>query len=102
MGFFYYTRKISLPISLPLFDGGEFWECLKKMITETKRRKTPEEEELDKKLADLDALESDLAQRELELATLHGGLGAFEIRYFRIIGTRYAELDEILSDINSK
>lgn len=69
------------------------------MIAEIKRRKTPEEEELDKKLSDLDDLESDLAQWELELATLHGELRAFEIRYFRIIGIRYAELDEIEAQI---
>ncbi len=73
---------------------GRFLGCLK-MITEIKHRKTPEEEELDKKSTKLNELESELAQRELDLATLHGELRAFEIRYLRIIGTRYAELDEI-------
>jgi hypothetical protein len=69
------------------------------MITETKHRKTPEEEELNKKLAELGELESELTQRELDLVTLHGELRAFEIRYLRIIGTRYAELDDIEAQI---
>src|SRR4030042_5726432 len=69
------------------------------MITEIKHRKTPEEEELDKKLAELNELESELAQCELDLATLHGELRAFEIRYLRIIGTRYSELDETEAQI---
>lgn len=65
------------------------------MNTVMKHRKTPEQEELDKKIADLTELESELIQRELDLATLHGELRAFEIRYLRMVGTRYAELDEI-------
>jgi len=69
------------------------------MITGTKHRKTPEEEEVDKKLTELNELESELAQRELDLATLHGESRAFEIQYLRIIGTRYAELDEIEAQI---
>lgn len=64
-----------------------------------KRRKMPEEEELSKKLAEINDLESELTQRELDLATLHGELRAFEIRYFHIIGTRYVELDEIEAQI---
>jgi len=68
-------------------------------VTDIKRRKSPEEEELNKKIAELSDLESDLAQRELDLATLHGELRAFEIQYIRIIGTRYAELDEIEAQI---
>ena len=65
------------------------------MAAEMKYRKTPEEKEFDKKLTELKELESELAQRELELATFYGELRAFEIRYLRIIGTRYAELDDI-------
>jgi len=69
------------------------------MATDIKRRKTPEEEEFDKKLTGLNELESELAQRELDLATIHGELRAFEIQYLRIIGTRYAELDDIEAQI---
>jgi DnaJ-domain-containing protein 1 len=69
------------------------------MVTVIKHRRTPEEEELDKKLTKLNELESELAQRELDLATLHGELRAFEIQYLRIIGTRYAELDDLEAQI---
>lgn len=69
------------------------------MATDTTHRKTPEEEELERKLAELNELESELTQKELDLATLHGGLKAFEAQYIRIIGTRYAELDEIEAEI---
>jgi DnaJ-domain-containing protein 1 len=56
---------------------------------------TPEEHELDRKRSDLGILEEYLAQRELELATLRVELRAFEETYLRVVGTRYAELDEI-------
>jgi DnaJ-domain-containing protein 1 len=69
------------------------------MVADIKHRKTPEEEELSKKLTELSELESKLTQRELDLATLHGELRAFEVRYFRVIGTRYAELDEIEAQV---
>ena len=65
------------------------------MTSSITRRQTPEELELEKKKAELTSLESDLAQRELELATLQAELHTFERRYLRIVGVRYAELDEI-------
>jgi len=63
------------------------------------RRQTPEERELDRKRAELARLESELAQRELDLATLQAELRAFEGRYLRIVGVRYAALDEIEAQI---
>jgi len=60
---------------------------------------TPEEEELEKKRAQLSALEVQLAQRELDLATFRAELGTFESRYLRIVGVLYAELDEIEAQI---
>jgi hypothetical protein len=63
------------------------------------RVKTPEEEELDKKRAQLAALESQLAEGELELATLRAELAAFERRYLRIVGLRYAQLDKLDAEI---
>jgi hypothetical protein len=61
--------------------------------------KTSEQEELEKKLAELSSLEAELTERELELVTLQSELHAFECEYLRVIGTRYAELDEIESEI---
>lgn len=63
------------------------------------RKQTPEERELEKKKAELAALEAELAERELERATLKAELHTFEQRYLRIVGARYAELDEIKAQI---
>ena len=63
------------------------------------RAETPEEKELARKLAELTILESELAKRELDLATLQAELHAFERRYLRIVGIRYAEFDEIDAQI---
>ena len=59
-------------------------------------RKTPEEEELS---TELNELELELVQNELDLATLRGELRVFEARYLRIVGTHYAELDEIKAQV---
>ena len=61
--------------------------------------RTPEERELDKKVAELGALESELVQRELDLATLHRSVRTVEARYVRLVATRYAELDELEAQI---
>jgi hypothetical protein len=56
---------------------------------------TAEEKELGKKRAELESLEAELAQRESDLLTLQAELRAFESRYLKVVGSRYAELEEI-------
>ena len=62
-------------------------------------RVSPEEEELQRKSAELAVSEADLLQRELDLATLHAELKNFEREYQQVIGTRYAELERIEQQI---
>ncbi len=54
----------------------------------------PDLEELKRKKTVLAGLEQELAERELELSTLHGELRLFENRYNALVGAKYAELDE--------
>ena len=85
----------------------EFWNDLANLATFdanalkpiTKQKPTPEERELARKRAELSPLEAILAQRELDLATLKAELQKFELRYLQIVGTLYAELDEINAQI---
>ena len=60
---------------------------------------SPEERELERKRAELAALEADLVERELELSTLQAELAAFEAEYLRVVGRRYAELDALRARI---
>jgi multidrug efflux pump subunit AcrA (membrane-fusion protein) len=69
------------------------------MTTGIARKQTPEELELEKKKSELSALEAELSQRELELATAQAELHTFERRYLRVVGVRYAELDDIEAQI---
>ena len=69
------------------------------MRTEISRYKTPEEQELSKKMSELAELEIELAQHELDLATLQAELHAFERIYLRTVGVRLAKLDEIKAQI---
>jgi hypothetical protein len=69
------------------------------MSTDKSPRHTPEERELAKKLAELTALEIELAQRELDLHTLQAEVHAFEAQYLDIIGTRYATLDDLEAQV---
>jgi hypothetical protein len=63
------------------------------------RTKSPEERELESKLAELARLESELIQKELFLTTLQAELQAFEFRYLRIVGIKIAKLDDINAQI---
>src|SRR5260370_11996395 len=60
---------------------------------------TPEEEELARKKTMLAELEAQLADRELELASLLADLVHFEKRYLQTVGRRYAILDELKAKI---
>lgn len=60
-----------------------------------KRQPTPEERELEAKRTRLKHLESQLADRELELSTARAELVTFERRYLRVIGVLYARLDQV-------
>src|SRR5271170_5429811 len=62
----------------------------------------PEERELESKRGELGALETSLAEREVELASLHAELGSFERKYLAEIGLRYAELDELKAQLAEK
>lgn len=59
----------------------------------------PEDEELARKKANLVGLEAQLADRELELASLLADLVHFEKCYLQTIGRRYAMLDELKAKI---
>ena len=63
-------------------------------------RPKPEEEELKTKRLELQALETQLVERELHLAGLRGELAIFENLYLKIVGVRYSELDEINAQIS--
>ena len=66
------------------------------------RSQTPEQQELEKKKAELASLETLLAERELLLSTLRAELHSFENRYTRTVGVKYAELDSIEAEINER
>ena len=50
------------------------------------RVQSPEALELERKRAELATLERELVERELELSTLEGRLGAFRAEYLRVVG----------------
>jgi len=61
--------------------------------------KRPEEEELDRKLVELESLKLKIVQQELELTTLQAELQTFELQYLKIVGVRIAKLDDIMAQI---
>ena len=65
----------------------------------TSAYRTPEEEELERKRIELEQLESDVADLELELATIRSELVVFERNYMEAVGSRYAELDRLEAQI---
>jgi hypothetical protein len=55
--------------------------------------------EIEFKRLELSDIESILVQKELELVTFQGEVYAFELKYLRIVGIYFAELDEIRAKI---
>jgi len=55
--------------------------------------------EIEAKKIELSDLEDMLAQREVELATFQGELYTFEVKYLRLVGRYFAELDDIRAKI---
>lgn len=60
---------------------------------------SPEAQELQRRQAELTDLETRLAERELELATLQAELHAFEHQYLQTVGMRQQELQRIEAQI---
>lgn len=65
------------------------------MTREIAVRPKPEDAELEGKRKELQDLENQLLERELYLAEIHRDLASFEQRYLKIVGVKYAELDEL-------
>jgi len=63
------------------------------------KTQSPEEAELASKRAELAALQRELIELELDLSTLEQELAAFRGNYLRIVGRRYAVLDDIKARI---
>lgn len=68
-------------------------------MTSVELPQKPEEQELARKLREQAEIESDLADRELQCASLRAELGAFERQFLHFVGSRYAELDELKAQI---
>jgi uncharacterized membrane-anchored protein len=65
------------------------------------REPNPEEQELQRKRAELAEVETRLAERELELATFQAELHAFERQYLQVVGMRQQELQRIEAQIEA-
>lgn len=63
------------------------------------RTRTPEERELAAKNSELAALNLQLAQRELDFATLRVELRNFEQLYLRVVGLKFAKIDDLEAQI---
>jgi hypothetical protein len=63
------------------------------------RSKNPEEIEAELKQREVALIETELIERELELATLQAELHTFERRYMRIVGVKLAQLDQIEAEL---
>jgi hypothetical protein len=69
------------------------------MASNIARTQSPEDLELASKKAELAALETQLTQRELDVTTIRVELHGFEQRYLRIVGVKFAEIDDLEAQI---
>ena len=69
------------------------------MSSEITRRKSPEETELEAKQAELDALLNQLAQKELDLETLHAEINTFFLAYNAALLPKISEAQELRARI---
>lgn len=60
---------------------------------------TPEQRELAKRRVDIEILQTDVAQKELDIATLRAELQSFRVAYFRKVGDLYRERDALSAQI---
>jgi hypothetical protein len=72
------------------------------MNNEISKQGTPEENELEAKRRELEALAEQVSERELELATSRAKLHHFEDNYLREVGIHLTELDELKAQIAEK
>jgi hypothetical protein len=70
----------------------------KTMCDSDKVNPNPEEEELQKKLAELLKIEEELFDRELELETIRVPIHTFESDYIDRVGRRYSQLDQLRAE----
>jgi tetratricopeptide (TPR) repeat protein len=69
------------------------------MVSDLILSKSPEDEEFERKLAELTDLEANLVQRELDLMTFQTELNRFGCDYLQLIGSRYTELERVEAQI---
>ncbi|MFZ0637008.1 MAG: J domain-containing protein [Candidatus Acidiferrales bacterium] len=62
----------------------------------------PEEKELERKRGEHAVLETNLTERELQLASLRAETFSFERKYLAEVGLRYAELDDLKAKLAEK
>jgi peptidoglycan hydrolase CwlO-like protein len=62
-------------------------------------KETPEQRELAARTASVETLQTNVAQRELDLATLRGELQSFKTMYYQRVGGLYRERDRLTAEV---
>lgn len=69
------------------------------MTNPLRERRKPEDEELERKRAELAELQSELIERELVVTNLKAELANFQSIYMKKVGAYYAELDKVEAEV---